>query len=61
MLVGSIPNLQRHIHIAPLAIDVVGIECFGISTLQDAAFATRFTIVQTLPGIKHISLSLFLD
>ena len=56
---SSIPNLQCNIHITSLAIDVVGIECLGIPTFQDAAFAARLTIVQAFPGIEHIGLTFF--
>ena len=39
--------------------DVVGIEYFGIPTLQDAALAKRLAIVQAFPGFEDIGQSLF--
>ena len=42
---GAVPNLEGDVHIAPLALDVVGIEGLGIPTLQDATFTARLTIV----------------
>jgi len=57
--VAPVPNLQRNIHIRPLAFDVVGIEHFGIPTFQDAALATRLAVVQAFPGFQDIGQSLF--
>ncbi|MBO7230909.1 MAG: hypothetical protein J6V20_05815 [Bacteroidaceae bacterium] len=56
---GTIPNLQCNINVTPLAFNVVGVECFGISSFEDAAFAACFAIVQALPCLKHISTSFF--
>ena len=36
---GAVPNLQCDIHITPFALDVVGIEGFGVTALEDMAFA----------------------
>lgn len=55
-----VPELQRHIHIATLAFNVVGIQSFRILTFQDAALAARLAIVQALPGIEHIRPASFL-
>ena len=55
----TVPNLQSNIHITPFAFDVFGIQRFGIPTFQDAALATRLTIVQAFPGIEDIGLTLF--
>ena len=39
--------------------NVVGIEYFGIPTLQDVALAKRLAIVQAFPGFEDIGQSLF--
>ena len=56
---GAITNFEGDIHIAALAIDVVGIEGLGIAPSEDAALATRLTIVQASPSVGDIGLELF--
>ena len=57
---GTVPNLQSDIHITALALDVVGIECFGVTASQYMALATNLAIMQAFPCIKDIGLTLFL-
>ena len=45
LLHGAVANLEGDVHIAPLAFNVVGIEGLGIAPSEDAALATRLTIV----------------
>ena len=56
---GAVANLEGDVHIAALAFDVVGIEGLGIEPLEDAALATRLTIVQASPSVDDIGLALF--
>lgn len=56
---GAVANLESDIHIAALAFDVVGIEGLGIAPSEDAALATRLTIVQASPSVDDIGLALF--
>ena len=56
---GAVANLEGDVHIAALALDVVGVEGLGIAPSEDAALATRLTIVQASPSIDDIGLALF--
>lgn len=56
---GAVANLEGDVHVAALAFDVVGIEGLGIAPLEDAALATRLTIVQASPSVDDIGLALF--
>ena len=56
---GAIPYLQSNVHIVPLALDVVGIEGFGVTALENMALATNLAIMQAFPCIKDIGLTLF--
>lgn len=55
----SFPNLQGNVKIRPLSLDVVSIESFGITSLENMAFAAQFTIVHALPILPDIIQSLF--
>lgn len=48
------PNLQGNVKIRPLSLDVVSIESFCITPLENMAFAAQFTIVHTLPILPDI-------
>ena len=39
--------------------DVVGIECFGVSTFEDAALAALVATMQALPGFADVGLPFF--
>ena len=56
---GAVANLEGDVHIAALALDVVGIEGLGIAPSEDTALATRLTIVQASPSVDDIGLALF--
>ena len=56
---GAVANLEGDVHVASLAFDVVGIEGLGIEPSEDAALATRLTIVQASPSVDDIGLALF--
>ena len=56
---GAVTNLEGDVHVASLALDVVGIERLGIAPFEDAALAARLTIVQAPPSIDDIGLALF--
>ena len=56
---GAVANLEGDVHVAALAFDVVGIEGLGIAPSEDAALATRLTIVQASPSVDNIGLALF--
>jgi hypothetical protein len=56
----AVPYLQGDVHIATLAPDVVGIEGFGVTALENMALATNLAIMQAFPCIKDIGLTLFL-
>ena len=57
---GTVPNLQCDIHIAALALDVVSIEGFGGTALENMALATNLTIMQAFPGFLDIGSPFFL-
>lgn len=46
---SALSDLQRNIEIGAFALDVVGIEFFGVFPLEYGAFAARRTMVQTFP------------
>ena len=56
---GAVTNLEGDVHVASLALDVVGIEGLGIAPLENTALATRLTIVQASPSVDDIGLALF--
>ena len=55
---GAVPNLQSNIHITPLAFDVVGIERFGVTALEDMALATSLTYSLLLSRLGIIQANL---
>lgn len=52
--IASVPEFQRHIHVAAFTFNVVGIQSFRILTFQDAALAARLAVVQALPGFNDV-------
>lgn len=58
-LCGLSAYLQCYVDVGTFAVDVVGIECFGVAPAQYAAFATGFAVVDAFPGFKHIGAPFF--
>ena len=58
-LCGLSAYLQCYVDVGALAVDVVGIERFGVAAAQYATFAASLAVVDAFPGFKHIGAPLF--
>ena len=59
MLAIIVSNAQGNINIRALAIYVVGIERLGVTSFENVALATQFTVTQTLPLSLHVCTAFF--
>ena len=48
-----VSQTQCHLNVRALAIDVVGIECFGVTSFENVALATQLAVSHTLPLGLH--------
>lgn len=51
-------EFERDVQIVAPALDIVGIERFGVAATQNVTFPAKLTMVHTLPGSRHILVAL---
>ena len=53
-----VSEFERDVQIVAPALDIVGIERFGVAATQNVTFPAKLTMVHTLPGSRHIRVAL---
>ena len=53
-----VSEFERDVQIVAPALDIVGIERFGVAATQNVTFPAKLTMVHTLPGSRHILVAL---